>query len=486
MRNTILILTVAMLALAGTTHAQPDSLWSRTFGGGRTDRCNSIIQTADGGYLLAGLTESFGAGDYDMWLVKTDADGDSLWSRTFGGRDIDLCSSIIQTADGGYALAGKTRSFGPGGDDMWLVRTDEDGEFLWWVAVGGIGYDVCSSIIQTVDGGYALAGYTNSYHFSNADFLLVKIDADGDLRWSETYGGNQFDKCYSIIQTVDGGYALAGYTQSYGPDPGDNMWLIRTDAGDRLWSRTFGGGRTDDCFSVIQTDDGGYALAGRTNSFGAGDYDMWLVKTDADGDSLWSRTFGGENVDYCKSIIQTADGGYALAGRTNSFGAGDYDMWLVRTDADGDSLWSLTFGGEDDESCWSIIQTTDGGYALAGGTYSFGAGSADMWLVKTGPDPISVPPAPFIPHPSSFILQEAYPNPFNSTTNIRFGLPKNELVLVKIFDLTGNVIETLIDGRLPAGYHTVSWNSLDYPAGVYICNMQAAGFNEAVKMVLVK
>ena len=256
---------------------------------------------------------------------------------------------------------------------------------------------------------------------------------------------------------------------------------------DSLWSRTYGGEDWDECRSIIQTEDGGYALAGKTDrTFRAGNDDIWLVRTNVNGDSLWSRTFGGVSNDICYSMLQTADDGYALAGQTWSFGAGYKDMWLVITDEDGDSLWSRTFGGENWEACFSMVQINNGSYILAGVTEPYGAGNYDMWLVKTGPDPVSVPPDPFTPYPSSLVLLESYPNPFNSTTNIRFGLPKNELVLVRIIDLTGNLVETLIDGRLPAGYHTVSWNSLDYPAGVYICNMQAAGFSEAVKMVLVK
>ena len=235
MRNTILLFTIAMLASAGTANAQPDSLWSRTFGREHNDVCFSAIQTEDGGYALAGITESFGASRNDFWLVKTDADGDSLWSQTFGRSSDNECKSLVHTADGGYALAGFTYS-----------------------------------------------------------------------------------------------------------SPNQDMWLVRTNAeGDSLWSRTFGGAILwDMCYSIIQTANEGYALAGRTASFGAGDYDMWLVRTNADGDSLWSQTFGGRNDEECFSIIQTADGGYALAGYTRSFGAGDRDMWLVKTDADGDSLWS--------------------------------------------------------------------------------------------------------------------------------------------------
>ena len=486
MHRTILIFIITMLAFAGIAHAQPDSLWSRTYGGEDWDQCRSIIQTEDGGYALAGHTASFGTGRSDFWLVRTDEDGDSLWSRTYGGEDYDECYSMIQTNDGGFALVGVTYSFGAGSGDFWLVRADADGDSLWSRTFGGEAFEECNSMIQTSDGGYSLAGYTWSFGAGEYDMWLVKTDADGDSLWSKTFGGRRMEFCNSVIQTEDGGYALAGYTESFGAG-GYDMWLVKTDEdGDSLWSQTFGGGESEWCYSIVQTADGGYALAGFTFSFGGWSDDMWLVKTNADGDSLWSRTFGGVANESCNSLIQTADQGYVLAGYNLYQEYFPESILLYRTDADGDLLWSLTFGGEDSDWCNSIIQTVDGGYALAGYTESFGAGEGDFWLVKTGPDPVSVPPEPFIPHPSSFILSNPFPNPFNSATNIRFGLPKNELVLVRIIDLIGNVVETLIDGRLPAGYHTVSWNSLDYPAGVYICSIQAAGFNDAVKMVLVK
>ena len=478
-----LFILIAAFTFVATAHAQPDSLWSRTFGGRNYDGCVSIIQTADGGYTLAGYTRSFGGGDYDMWLVKTDADGDSLWSRTFGERSSDGCCTIIQTADGGYALAGYTESFGAGESDMWLVRTNADGDSLWSRTFGGESIDWCSSMIQTADGGYALAGVTESFDVGYGDMWLVRTDADGDSLWSRTFGGDTTDYCHSAIQTTDGGYALVGWTLSFGAGDYD-MWLVKTDAeGDSLWSRTFGGRNHEKCFSIIQTVDGGYALAGWTSSFGAGIVDMWLVKTNADGDSIWSRTFGGEDFEMCNSIIQTEDGGYALAGYTRSFGAGDHDMWLVRTDEDGDSLWSRTFGGEEWDVCNSIIQTEDGGYAIAGYTPSFGAGRWDMWLVKTGPDPVSVPNVEKPAFVEEFVLLPSYPNPFNSTTSISYQIPDASHVTLRIFDISGREVTTLINGTVKAGYHQTVWNA-NAPSGIYICRMEAGGLTRSVKLVL--
>ncbi|NQT34522.1 T9SS type A sorting domain-containing protein [bacterium] len=485
MHRTILLFMITMLAIAGTTHAQPDSLWSRTYGGEYGDVCFSAVQTSDRGFALAGYTLSFDVEEISIWLVRTDENGDSLWSRIYGGDWLYLCNSIVQTSDGGFALAGGTVNPDLSENYPWLLRTDENGDSLWSRRLDVGGYGSCSVVVQTMDGDLVLGGRCES---NTSDSWLAIIADNGDTRWLRRYRGIPLSACNSLIQTEDGGFLLVGITHSLGQERSVDFGLLRTDKnGDSLWTRNYGGSSIDECYSIIQTADGGFALVGGTYSFGEGRRNIWLLCIDVNGDSLWSRTYGGRAFDNCSDILQTDDGGFALVGTTLSFGAGEADLWLVRTDDNGDSLWSRTFGGYAGDGTYSqLFQTDDGGFALTAVTNSFGAGSSDFWLVKTGPDPVSVPPAPLFFHPSSFILHPSFPNPFNSTTNIRFGLHRDGLVSLRIIDLTGNAIETLIDGRLPVGYHTISWNSLDYPAGVYICNMQAAGFSKAVKMVLVK
>ncbi|MFH1009844.1 MAG: hypothetical protein V1784_01240, partial [bacterium] len=305
----------------------PDSLWSRIYEGGSDDEYHSVRQTSDGGYILGGFTKSSGAGLEDFWLVRMNADGYPNFAHTFGGTSVDRCHCAQQTADGGYMLAGYTYSFSgqPAYCDFWLVKTDADGDSLWSRTFGGSNADACYCAQQTTDGGYILAGQTSSYGAGIADFWLVKTNANGDSLWSRTFGGSQDDECYSVQQTLDGGYILAGETSSFGAGGGD-FWLVKTNAnGDSVWSRTFGGNDWEECRCVQQTSDGGYILAGLTQSFGAGSIDFWLVKTDANGDRVWSRTFGGTENDRCYSVQQTADGGYILAGDTRSFGAGIFD-----------------------------------------------------------------------------------------------------------------------------------------------------------------
>jgi hypothetical protein len=357
--------------------------FSKTYGGTKRDEAYSVIQTSDGGYALAGFTSSYGAGGYDFYLVKTDANGNIQWYQYYGGAEDEEAHCVIQTSDGGYALAGYTESYGAGGADFWLVKTDKNGYELWNRTYGGAKDDIAYSVVQTGDGGYALAGYTESYGAGLANFWLVKTDANGNALWNRTYGGTGSDDAYSLIKTNDGGYALVGMTGSYGVGDGD-FWLVKTDAnGTGLWNQTYGGVFTDIAYCVIQTSDGGYALAGYTESFGAGGDDFWLVKTDATGNLDWNQTYGGGGSDIAYSVIQTGDGGYALAGYTESYGAGGADFGLVKTSADGSELWSHTFGGPKDDVAYCVIQTSGGGYALAGYTESFGAGVANMWLVKT-------------------------------------------------------------------------------------------------------
>jgi hypothetical protein len=357
--------------------------WNKTYGTTNDDELWALVQTVDGGYALAGSTYSFGAGDLDVWLVKTDANGNQLWNQTYGGTSDDVAYALVQTGDGGFAVAGSTYSYGAGLSDFWLIKTDDNGNELWNKTFGGANYDIAMSVVQTVDGGYALAGCAQSFGAGNWNAWLVKTDEDGNMLWNNTYGGTNNDGARSLIQTSDGDYVMTGSTVSFSVGLSD-FWLIKTDTnGNHLWNKTYGGANWDDPYALIQTDDDGYAISGCTQSFGTGNGDFWLVKTDASGNQLWNKTYGGINEDRARSLVQTDDDGYAMAGPTYSSGVGDADFWLVKTDADGNHQWNRTYGGANYDWANGLAHTTDGGYALAGVTRSFGAGNNDFWLVKT-------------------------------------------------------------------------------------------------------
>jgi hypothetical protein len=257
----------------------------------------------------------------------------AIWIQAYGGTDKDYPQSVVETSDGGYAITGYTASYGVGGD-FWLVKTDSSGTALWNQTYGGIGSEVGHSVVQTTDGGYAIAGETRYSYSDSVDFWLVKTDSAGMVQWNQTYGGPTGDFGASLVQTSDGGDAIAGRTNSYGV--GNDFWLVKTDSsGAAEWNQTYGGPNYEEGHSVVQTSDGGYAIAGRTNSYGAGDYDIWLVKTDDSGTVEWTQAYGGTGTDYWGIVVETSDGGFAIAGTTWSFGAGSEDILLIKTDEHG-------------------------------------------------------------------------------------------------------------------------------------------------------
>jgi hypothetical protein len=357
--------------------------WFKIIGGSEDDWGSSVQQTSDGGFIIVGATESFGAGEDDVWLIKTDADGNKLWEKTFGGIRDDRGHSVQQTSDGGFILLGWTKSFGAGEADVWLIKTDASGNREWDRTFGGSDSDYGLSVQQTSDGGFIIVGATESFGAGWEDVWLIKTDADGNKLWEKTFGGSGLDSGSSVQQTSDGGFIIVGYTMSFGAG-GFDVWLIKTDAdGNKLWEKTFGGSGRDWGSSVQQTSDGGFIIVGYTTSFGAGD--VWLIKTDANGNKQWDRTFGGSDWDEGFSVQQTSDGGFIIVGWTWSFGAGWADVWLIKTDANGNKQWDRTFGGSDWDWGGSVQQTSDGGFIIVGATESFGAGEDDVLLIKSRP-----------------------------------------------------------------------------------------------------
>jgi len=354
--------------------------WIKTFGGSSDDEGRSVYPTTDGGYIITGNTKSSGAGGWDVYLIKTDAMGIKQWEKTFGGSSDDYGRSVQPTLDGGYIITGYTYSYGAGGD-VYLIKTDANGNQTWYKTFGGSSWDCGWSVQQITGGGYIIVGTTESYGAGYRDVYLIKTDANGNQQWYKTFGGSSdWDMGYSVQQTSDGGYIITGYTECYGAGSAD-VWLIKTDAnGNETWSKTFGGSYWDSGFSVQQTTDGGYIITGATWSYGAGEYDVYLIKTDANGEHIWSMTFGGSDWDESWSVQQTTDGGYIITGSTGS--VLNWDVYLIKTDADGIKLWEKTFGGSSDDRGYSIRRHYDN-YIITGFTKSSGAGGYDVYLIKT-------------------------------------------------------------------------------------------------------
>jgi hypothetical protein len=282
-------------------------------------------------------------------------------------------------------------------------------------------------------------------------------------------------------------------TWSFGAGAED-VYLIKTDAvGDAVWTRTYGGPAGDWGWSVEETSDGGYIIAGLTWSFGAGLEDVYLMKTDSVGDTVWTRTFGGPAGDRGNSVGQASDGGYVIAGATESFGAGSWDVYLIKTDGLGDTVWTRTYGGAAEDWGWSVEETSDGGYVIAGSTCSFGAGAEDVYLIKTDADGLVqvTEDRQEIPRLGPWYLRQNHPNPFGMATTIIYALPDAEPVTLAIYDIRGALVRNLIIGTVSAGLHQVVWDGRDgrghnVASGVYFCSMDAGRFRETRRMVLLR
>jgi len=475
--KTAVVVLVMLLLGVGTSFADG---WIRTYGGSATDVGCSVAQTTDGGYIVAGFTYSLGTGDYpDVYLVKTDAAGDTVWTRTYGGSSYDWGKSVAQTTDGGYIIAGYTRSFGAGGDDIYLIKTDAAGDTVWTRTYGGSSYEWGLSVAQTADGGYIIAGKTESFGAGLEDVYLVKTDAAGDTVWTRTYGGSDSDVGYSVAQTTDGGYIVVGYTKSFGAGEKD-VYLIKTDAaGDTVWTRTYGGSERDGGESVAKTSDGGYIIAGYTESFGT--FDVYLVKTDTAGDTVWTRTYGGSSWDRGECVTQTTDGGYIVAGWTESFGTGAYpDVYLIKTEATGNAVWARTYGGSLRDEGFSVAKTSDGGYIVAGYTLSFGAGGDDVYLIKTDSAGYTAVNEPTGQKPVVLSLI-AYPNPFNSSCVITAPAGAE----VEIYDLLGGYVWGGVVCWL--GLVGLVWTpDKSIASGVYLIRATLGKKSTTKKVVLIK
>ncbi len=479
---------LALVALPHDSGAQaPDTLWARTFGGANIDIAHSVQQTADGGYVVAGYTRSFGAmSGRNVLLAKFGSGGGSQWHNAFGGNDDDEGYAVQQTADGGYIVAGHTKSFGAGGKDVLLVKAYASGDQEWLRTFGGASDDEGYAVQQTADGGFIIGGVTSSYGAGSRDMWLIKTDADGNESWRRTHGGMSSDGAWSVQQTADGGFILAGWTFSYGLGYLGNAWLVKADSlGYHEWNRAFGGADVDRAHAVQQTADGGYIIAGYTDSYGAGLYDMLLIKTDPAGNQDWLRTFGGTGRDYAQAVQQTADGGYIVAGYTLSFGAGSEDVWLVKTDDDGYAQWDQTYGGTSSDAGYAVRQTIGGGYIVAGYTLSYGAGLHDVWLIRLAGGPTGVGEI------AALRLFQNHPNPFNPITTIRYALPADGAARLAVHDVAGRRVRTLFDGRLPAGEHRAVWDGRDdagamVAGGIYFYRLQAVGHQRSGKMVFAK
>ncbi|QMU31032.1 T9SS type A sorting domain-containing protein [Adhaeribacter radiodurans] len=526
-----------------------NSAWNMRYGGSGYDVLTSVIKTADGGYLSGGYSPSGISGDKtqasrgknDFWIVKTNANGKKLWDKRYGGSGDDYLNRVIQTQDGGYLLAGSSLS-GTSGDktqatrgdrDYWIVKISNTGAKQWDKRYGGTGYDELKKVIQLSTGEYILAGYSNSPAGGNKsqasqgglDYWIVKVNSTGSQLWDKTYGGTLNETLTGIVQASNGGFLLGGSSLS---DKGGNksevsrggsdFWLVRVDKnGNQVWDKTYGGSGQDEAYSLGRSGKSDYFISGQSDSpVGAdktrdsqGFKDFWFLKINSTGGKIWDKRFGGNFDDEVRASIQTQDGGYLLAGMSASRKSGNKtqdsqgssDYWIVKTDADGMYQWDKRFGGSTVEELRAVIQTDDGGYLLAGKSLSGASGDRkqpsqgeyDYWLVKVAPETtpiIAAREAQPVTDPvkeTRLNLLKAYPNPFGEKVTISFTLPQTQPANVKVYDNQGWEITTLFQGEAKANQkYEVKWQAGNKPAGLYFLQLQTPTTRQQQKLLLNK
>lgn len=499
--TSILLITAAYMVSAQT----PIINWQQAIGGDMPDMGSSIIQSNDGNFYVAGITES-GNGDItdhhggaqDAWVIKRNAVGGIVWKKAFGGSGTDAAISMIQNSNNELVFLGATNSndggliANSGSMDMWLVALNSSGNMLWQKSFGGSSHDYGKSLIQTSDGGYVIIGesYSNNGdvigNHGSADIWMAKLDVAGNIQWQKALGGFTIDIPMKIIQTADGGYAIAGYTASFYGDFAGNHGeedglIIKLDStGDIQWQKIIGGTKIDNFNSIIELSTGGYIIAGSTSSDDGdvtanhgGDSDAWVVRLGSTGNLIWQKNYGGSGLDTFSSIVQNSDQTFTIIGETGSNNGdvtgnhGSSDVWLVNINTTGNIQWQKTYGGSRYETASSIIKTNDGNYAFTGSSNSYDGDVTmttnhnqaylDIWTVKLKPNTI----LSISDMNNTLRNGEAYPNPVNRTLTI----PDITNGILKVHDMQGRLIQ-----NVSIQNHNVDLNNLQ--PGTYTVQAQ--------------
>jgi len=381
---TVLVAIFALYSFYNRQSAEQSKniIWSKTFGGPGDEEGWFVKETGDK-LLALGYTCSFTTyeNNSDIWLICLDSNGVELWNKTYGSFADDYGKCIVKAEDGGYIIAGNTYSYGKENSDVYIIKIDENGTEKWEKAIGGIDYDAATFVLENHNQTLVL-GNTYSYgKENNGDIWLICLDSNGTELWSKTYGGAKYDDARCIRETPDGGYIIAGETESYGKGLLD-IWVLKTDSnGTELWNKTYGGLRDDICNDIIKTSDGKYLISGHTQSF-SNSWDAWVIYIDPNGTELWNKTYGGKKDDGASSIIEINSTQYILTGYTKTYGRGQGDLWIIKISSNGAELWNKTYGGKKDDSGIWLEKTKDGCYVAIGYTSSYGKGQSDIWILK--------------------------------------------------------------------------------------------------------
>jgi hypothetical protein len=471
------LIIMTTFLLAGGLHAQPpDSLWHRAYGDSLSDRAFSVVLMPDGGYMAAGVMQVYYPDSSilsaDMYVVRTDANGDSLWTKMYGGGMGDASHSIIQTSDGNYVMAGYTCRSRPLDLDLYVVKIDADGNLIWDKVVGGTrGDEVAYCVCEAPDSSLRVVGTTDAY--GDEDVLLVGLAADASWAWDRAYEAPGYQHANHLEFTPDGGIIIAATYNT----PLMDVYLIKAESGgDTIWTRKYDFGSSDYGAGVKPVGNYAYIVTGYAEGVVAPDYNAFLMQVDLIGNIDWVEFYGGPGDDYSQSVEVLPDGGFIFAGYTDSYGAGGADVYLVRTDDVGNEYWTATYGGVNDDHGW-------------GQTSSFGQGYIDLYMVKTEGDPAGVDVVGTAADGTLFL--EAIPNPSTGKITIRYRLPGAESADMTVYDLLGRRVRVLESREHAPGLHSLTWDGRDeggrrVAPGIYFCCLKSGIKVATHKIVMIR
>jgi hypothetical protein len=485
MRKMLLVVAVSFIAVSNI--AAQEIIWSRTYGGPGNEIARSICSTRSDGLIMAGSTESYGDGISDIYILGIAENGDTLWTRYFGGGLIDEAFGVIQGPGESFIVAGSSFNHYSPYSKIYLIRINITGNPVWARLYGPQGDDRGAgvnslSIIDSPDGNYLVTGnkfVTGPWY---AEPFMVEINAAGDTLWNRTYSGSMFGAAFCSSFKADGTNAVhAGFNSR------TRAYLMKTQAnGDSIWAYELQVGDRSMASSVKLTSDNNYIVAGTARPLDSETTDAFLAKFDNQGALIWINYYGGNEADSGFCVIQTSDQGYLMVGSTCSYGAGGSDLYLLKVDSQGDSVWSMTYGDANNDGGYVIIPAEENRYLIAGYTGYSDSTFSDCWLLKIAVEPTGVPENQENIVPSEYHLAGNYPNPFNSSTAIQYNLSEPARVRLEIYDILGKKIKTLADSYQPSGRHSVLWQADDYSSGIYFYRLTTADRTETGRMLLLR
>jgi len=482
--NKILLIILAMVFYISIASPQtPDTVWTRTYGSSDFEISSSVINTTDDNYMVTGChyTDELSYG----FLLKINQYGDTIWYKEYECLGPGYTESLTETEDGGFLVIGLKYYPETENKDVLLFKTNDLGDTVWSKSYGGSQLNTPISIIPANDSGYIVIGETGNLA-DDMDIWLLRINDLGDTVWTKTFGGDGVDLCYDIKSIADNGYILVGQIDTYSSNAKD-VYLIKFDNScDTVWTKTYGSEGDESGMSIICLDDQGFLITGCTNSDPGGLDDLYIIRVNGDGDSLYSKIYGGDEGEGASSILPINNNTFLISGVTSSYGLGGYDLYFLVINDNGDTISTATFGGAGWDYAYDAIKANNQSFITCGFSSSFGAGDYDVYLANISIDNIGIIHETHLSSSLYYALNQNYPNPFNAATTITFNIITTEFVTLKLYDILGREIRTLHNEISPPGMHEILLNAAELTSGVYFYRLQAGGYSESQKLVLMK